>query len=368
MVEVFRRPGTPYWYADLADPAVGRRRVSTKRTNKAEAREVARAWQEALDKHPVLKRSGLSFLEAAARYMEEADLSDTTLRGHISMSKKISESSLGDFDMGSLTHAQIKQFINERRQEFVVPHNKPDAVSDKRVSDETLRRFLALISAVHRHAINHGYFEGANPLATFDRSILKKTKPRDRQLRESQVQKVIAALEPEPQRIVIVLALTGMRSKELRTLRWSQVDLKKQVIHIGGLEEERTKTNRSRVVPINPAVVKALKEQRAEIYGGPNSPVFPSPRRDANGKRTFFRYSLSSIAKSGKEKLKGYTNHRLRHSFASWLLEKDVDPITIRDTLGHTTLSTTTIYSRRLSDSTAKRVRDTKLPALKTSK
>jgi integrase len=306
----------------------------------------------------------MTFTEAALHYFEEADLSTTTLPGMASMVKKITESSLGDFPMGTLTSPQIKQFINERRREFVVPHNNPTGGSGKKVSDETLRRFLALMSSIHRHAINHGFFDGENPLATFDRSILSKTKPRDRQLRDTQVQSVIAALSPEAQRIVIILALTGMRSKELRTLTWRQVDLKREAIYVGELGEERTKTNRSRVIPINKVVVKALKDQRTAVFGGADTPVFPSPRRDAEGKRTFFRYSLASIGKSAKTVLKGYTNHRLRHSYASWMLDKDVDPLTIRDALGHSTLSTTTIYAHRMPDSVAQKVRDTKLPAL----
>jgi integrase len=368
--DVFKRPGSPYWYADLTDPTAprGRRRFSTKRRHKGEAREVARVQQAQIDATHATSPVGLTFSEAALRYHEDADLEDSTRRGQVSYTNKIVLSSLGDFDLATLTHEGIKRFINERRQEFVVPHNKPDAISDRRISDETLRRMLAFMSSVYRHAINHGLYEGTNPLATFDRSILAKKKATDRHLRERQVAEVIKALKPEPKRIVVVLALTGMRAGELINLQWRQVDLKKRIID---LENDQTKTNRSRVIPFDNTVRDALSSQKAALVKthdyAPEGLVFPSPQKDEHGRRTKLRYSLAGILKSAKRsgKVKGYTNHRLRHSYASWLLQGDVDPIMVRDLLGHETLSTTTIYARHLSESRAKKLRQAKLPKLK---
>lgn len=308
--------------------------------------------------------TGVFFTQAAIHYLEEGDLEATTKAGHASYVNTIVASSLGDFDLGALTHKKLLTFINEQRERSV------PVSPNRKVSDETIRRYLAMMSRTYQHCINRGIVDIPNPLKTFDRSILKKNKPRDRQLKEVQVTEALAALGPEQQRIVITLVLSGMRSLELRNLRWRQVDLHRKVISLGGLEDYRTKGKASRLVPINDALCDTLSAQKAELLESGDfqldNYVFPSPRRDLNGRRTLRRGGLSSIIRTVREfsSLQGYTNHRLRHSFASWMLQQDVDPILIRDLLGHATLHTTTIYARHLSESVAHKVRHVPLPKL----
>ena len=44
------------------------------------------------------------------------------------------------------------------------------------------------------------------------------------------------------------------------------------------------------------------------------------------------------------------TTHDLRRTFATRLLEKDVDITTVKNLMGHSSISTTTLYDRRGDD------------------
>ena len=201
-----------------------------------------------------------------------------------------------------------------------------------------------------------------NPFDSFNRRFLSNSKEIDKQYRPNQFQSILCCLTSEEhRRIVVTLAYTGMRSKELCQLRWGEVDFDRQLLEFGNGEPDRTKKKRSRRIPLNDLMVGTLLAQKEVCQKtGVNDPVFPP--RSGEGER----FSLSYLRKIIKEKTgdKAYTNHRLRHTFASWCLQADLDPIAIRDLLGHTTLSTTTRYARLVPDSVVARFRKLNLPSM----
>ena len=61
----------------------------------------------------------------------------------------------------------------------------------------------------------------------------------------------------------LMLALNaGMRNGEIRHLRWSQVDLKKQFLTVG---KSKTEAGEGRTIPLNAALLEALRDH-AEWY------------------------------------------------------------------------------------------------------
>ena len=121
----------------------------------------------------------------------------------------------------------------------------------------------------------------------------------------------------------------GLRSREAVTLDLGDVDFEQELVHVHG------KGGKERVVPLGEEaaywVARYLRDARAELARGAEPALFLSAR----GKR-LDTSTLRRICPNP---------HRLRHAFATHLLEGGADLRTIQELLGHASLSTTQVYS-----------------------
>lgn len=152
---------------------------------------------------------------------------------------------------------------------------------------------------------------------------------------------------------VVIGFHTGMRLDEIVNLRWKNVDLNGRIITVGD-EEFTTKGRNQRFIPMTEEAYKALLRVKSE-------------ERRVQSKNTYNLHSIINgfvFCKSDGEKFTGdYFSrrfkracrnagidksihfHTLRHSFASNLAQKGVPLYTIKELLGHASISTTEIYS-----------------------
>ncbi|MCP9487485.1 MAG: tyrosine-type recombinase/integrase [Gaiellaceae bacterium MAG52_C11] len=121
----------------------------------------------------------------------------------------------------------------------------------------------------------------------------------------------------------------GLRSAEAVALDLGDVDFDQEAVLVRG------KGGKERAVPLGEcaahAVARYLREARPALARGANDALFLSVR----GRR---------LETSTLRRLLPHP-HRLRHSFATHLLEGGADLRTIQELLGHASLSTTQIYS-----------------------
>jgi integrase/recombinase XerC len=129
-----------------------------------------------------------------------------------------------------------------------------------------------------------------------------------------------------------ILELTyscGLRSAEAVGLRLADVDFEQEAVHVLG------KGGKERVVPLGEraahAVATYLREGRPSLARGANDALFISVRGRALDTSVLRRLMRNP--------------HRLRHAYATHLLEGGADLRTIQELLGHASLSTTQIYS-----------------------
>lgn len=140
--------------------------------------------------------------------------------------------------------------------------------------------------------------------------------------------------------VIELLFATGMRISELCSLKPSDIDLKTSNILIYG------KGSKERILQIgNPEVISALNVYQETFQKDMDACgyffVNRLKRRLSDQSVRFMINRHASLAGISQH----LTPHMFRHSFATLLLEQDVDIRYIQKMLGHSSISTTEIYT-----------------------
>lgn len=150
--------------------------------------------------------------------------------------------------------------------------------------------------------------------------------------------------------IVVFAFYTGMRLDEIVNLRLKNVDLQNKVITVGD-DCFTTKGRNQRFIPISDETLGTILSQQKRKKVIPINKAYLFCKD--NGKR----FTGDYISKRFKLACKtagadpSIHFHSLRHSFASNLVQKGVPLYTIKELLGHSSISTTEIYSHLNMDS-----------------
>lgn len=134
---------------------------------------------------------------------------------------------------------------------------------------------------------------------------------------------------------------TGLRVSELVNLNVNDIDIDNSSVKCFG------KGMKERVVPIGDIALDSLKEylnrRNSMLKGYINDYLFVNNHGKKLTRQGFFKI-LKAIAK--KQNInKDFSPHTLRHSFATHLLENNVDLRIIQELLGHENISTTQVYT-----------------------
>jgi site-specific recombinase XerD len=142
-----------------------------------------------------------------------------------------------------------------------------------------------------------------------------------------------------PERDVAIMEVfysSGLRLAELASLNVSDLDLYTESVRVLG------KGRKERVCPVGAPALQAVSRYRAaaNVHHGP---LFLSKARRRISSRSiwlvlkrYLRHTSIPIAVSP---------HKLRHSFATHLLDNGADLRSVQALLGHASLSTTQIYT-----------------------
>jgi site-specific recombinase XerD len=198
----------------------------------------------------------------------------------------------------------------------------------RKLAPATIGRKLAAVRAFLRHSL------GAErvPDASFAprRPLRLPDAPRPHEVDDEL--EAFAGDEPLALRnraLVELVYSAGLRSQEAIDLDLADVDFEQELVHVRG------KGGKERVVPLGEeashAVAVYLRESRPQLARGAENALFLSAR----GRR---------LDTSTLRRLLPHP-HRLRHAFATHLLEGGADLRTIQELLGHSSLSTTQMYS-----------------------
>jgi len=219
------------------------------------------------------------------------------------------------------------RYLYEINQQMV---EKFKAERMKEVSPARVNRNLACLKCMFNRAIEWGKAK-ENPVKRI--KMLKENNKRLRFLEKDECERLIKTCAQHIQPIVITALNTGMRKGEILSLKWENVDLNRDIIYV--LD---TKNGEKREIPIN----RKLKEILAGIKQNPKGPyVFC---KDYNGApyqevKTGFANAMEMC------KIENFRFHDLRHTFASHLVMSGIDLNTVRELLGHKSLTMTLRYA-----------------------
>jgi integrase/recombinase XerD len=198
----------------------------------------------------------------------------------------------------------------------------------RKLAPATIGRKLAAVRAFLRHALG----KERVPDASFAprRPLRLPDAPRP-----AEVDTVFEAIDGEGplavrnRTLVELVYSAGLRSQEVVDLDLADVDFDQELVHVRG------KGGKERVVPLGEEashrLAVYLREVRPELARGAENALFVSVRGN--------RLDTSTLRRLLPHP------HRLRHAFATHLLEGGADLRTIQELLGHSSLSTTQMYS-----------------------
>ena len=198
----------------------------------------------------------------------------------------------------------------------------------RKLAPTTIGRKLAAVRALLRHALGPERVPDASFAPRRPRRLPDAPRPEEVD-GELDALDGSSPLAVRNRAMVELVYSAGLRSQEAVDLDLADVDFEQELVHVRG------KGDKERVVPLGEQAAHRLavylREARPELAQGANNALFLSAR----GRR---------LDTSTLRRLLPHP-HRLRHAFATHLLEGGADLRTIQELLGHSSLSTTQMYS-----------------------
>jgi len=213
-------------------------------------------------------------------------------------------------------------------------------------SRATIRLSFAALRSFYNHLANRSLIT-SNPLKLVSLPKIEKklpqflTVPQVTTLMESPAAKGKSKQAPEwmAARDAAILELfysSGLRLAELAALDVKELDPIGETVRVMG------KGSRERIVPVGGLALEALSRYRhqAKVQSGP---LFLNKSRKRLGHRSIWLLLKKYVREAGLPAT--LSPHKLRHSFATHLLDNGADLRSVQSLLGHASLTTTQIYT-----------------------
>ena len=140
-----------------------------------------------------------------------------------------------------------------------------------------------------------------------------------------------------------VMAFTGLRLNEARTLSWGALSLSSEPPTIT-IEAKYAKSKRRDTVPLHPSVARLLKERRAKLATARGMMPAADERvfRVGLHPERYFLKDLTAAGIKAKDRSGAVVDmHSLRHTTATWLTQAGVSPRMAQAEMRHADLKTT---------------------------
>lgn len=319
--------GSVYWMAIRVNGELYRK--STGKTTKREAIDFLDELKREVktDKLPDRKRINYKFAELAQKYNTLVEIQ----KGY--RSKKTFIRQLVEV-FGNLDINELNIMIVEHWQTKLLKVRKP----------ATVNRKLACLKHMLTKAVDWNMATEETLKQVRKVKFMKENNRKLRFLNTDECQRLIDCCTTHLKSIVITALNTGMRRGEILSLKWEQIDLRHGYISLTD-----TKSGEGREIPINNTLKMLFEEmphsiESVHVFTGKDGDPFTDVKHSFN---TALRRAEIHYA----------TFHTLRHTFASHLVMKGVDLTTVKELLGHKSLTMTLRYSHLAPEHKTKAVK-----------
>ena len=273
-------------------------------------------------KHESAKTKGFTFSEVAEEWWdcEVEKLSPSTVKGYKCATERI-KTEWSDAYISELLPSDINKFLL--------------SLAKKKFAKKTVKNHKIIINRIFHFATVQGYIRHSPAIDAELPRNLTQTVRHPATEKEEQIIKSSAKVWFLP---YLALA-TGMRKGELLGLRWEDVDLKENVIHVRRsvyfspkptIKAPKTEAG-TRKIPI----IGQLHDELASRAGKPTDYVFggKEPMTDKAYRHAYKKYQEATGITA--------TAHQLRKSYATMAVDANVPPDVLKTIIGHRDISTT---------------------------
>ncbi len=354
------------WLVDYRDQS-GKRRSKQFRTKKEADAYADKARQEVRQGTHTHDRSSITLLEAAGLWIDAAEAEGrerSTVKRYRELANLHVVPRFGALKLSQLTAAQVQEW----RLELLRTQSRAMAA-----------KILSALSAILNHAQNTGKI-AQNVARGVKVGKAKRDKARIVPPDRADLKAMIAAATETERPLILTAITTGLRSSELRGLRWQDVDLDAATVTVcqradqwGEIGPPKSEAGH-RTIPIPPELVKELKVWKLRCKPSKLGLVFPSnagtPIRHNNLlRRVYFPLQVRAglgvpkLDKEGKPVVElvddeeipvltgKYGFHMLRHAAASGWIASGVDLKRLQVWIGHENIQLTLdTYGHLLTD------------------
>ena len=248
--------------------------------------------------------------------------------------------------------ARLLQFLSERADADDVTAsditNHLISLAEAKLSARSRARALVAIRGMFRHLVAERWLD-ADPTAMIDAPRTARRLPGV--LGEDAITKLIAqpADTPRGRRDAAMIELayaSGLRVSELVNLALADVNLHHGFVRVTG------KGSKTRLVPVGDAarakIARFLEHDRPTLVRDPaERALFLTDRGRPMTRQAFWKTLRNYARRAGVRLPAGEISpHKLRHSFATHLVEGGADLRAVQAMLGHADISTTQIYTQ----------------------
>ncbi|MCP4370637.1 MAG: tyrosine-type recombinase/integrase, partial [Deltaproteobacteria bacterium] len=302
---------------------------STRKTSRREAEKVLYELREKIEsgKMPETKRkNNCKFVELAEKYKSLAELQ----KGY--RSKKTFIRQLVE-EFGNLNLIEINTLLVEQWRNRLL----------KRCQPATANRKLACLKHMFTKAVDWDMTTEEALKRVRKVKFQKESRGKLRFLDVDECQRLVECCQKHLRPIVTLAINTGMRRGEILPLTWQQIDLRHGYISL-----YYTKSGDGRQIPMNQSVIEMFTEMPRGLE---SKYVFANRNGDP---LTNIKHSFASALK--KAEISNATFHTLRHTAASHLVMAGVDLPSVKELLGHKSLTMTLRYAHLAPGHTKKAV------------
>lgn len=234
------------------------------------------------------------------------------------------------FDLNEMKRKEIMEYINYLKK--------------SKLSNSSINHNISVLKSFYKFLVIEEYFV-TDPTMYLESPKLRKTLPQVLSYEEVQKLLDVDLVDHYSYRNKAMLELmyaTGLRVSELVNLKVNDIDLEMDLVRTMG------KGNKERIIPLGEYAAIYVKEYlyhyRSSLLKKQNTDyLFLNNRGTRYSRQSFYKLVKELALK--KDIQTEFSPHTLRHSFATHLLDRGADIVSIKEMLGHSSLSTTQIYT-----------------------